>query len=118
MFARAWRIRVVGVLAAVVVGGLGISTNPIARTQSAHLASRAKSASNSDAYRINWPDGNPVWSFYWVPPDESSGTDGSGLELRNVFYKGHLVLYRAHLPILNVKYDPGGCGGSSLSYRD
>jgi len=80
--------------------------------------SRVKSASNFDPHRINWPEDNPVWSFYWVPPDESSGTDGSGLELRNVFYNGRLVLYRAHLPILNVKYDPGGCGGSSLSYRD
>jgi len=69
-------------------------------------------------YRIDWPDGHPVWSLCWVPPNESSGTDGSGLELRNVFYKGKEVLYRAHLPILNVKYDPGGCGGSSLSYRD
>jgi hypothetical protein len=36
------------------------------------------------------------------------------LELRDVFYKGLRVLRRAGLPLLNVDYDPGGCG----SYRD
>jgi hypothetical protein len=36
------------------------------------------------------------------------------LELRDVSYKGSRVLRRASLPLLNVNYDPGGCG----SYRD
>ncbi|HKR02698.1 MAG TPA: hypothetical protein VJT09_18610 [Pyrinomonadaceae bacterium] len=69
-------------------------------------------------YKINWPAANPVWSLCWLPPDNSSGVDGSGLELRHVFYKGKRVFWQAHVPVLNVKYDPGGCGGSDLSYRD
>lgn len=68
--------------------------------------------------KIDWPAANPVWSLCWVNPQASSGIEGSGLELRHVFYKGKRVFWRAHLPILNVLYDPGGCGGSSLSYRD
>jgi hypothetical protein len=65
-------------------------------------------------HRIEWPADGPVWSLCWISPDSSSGIDGSGLELRDVFYKGHRLLRRAGLPLLNVNYDPGGCG----SYRD
>jgi len=68
--------------------------------------------------KIEWPSTHPVWSFWWIPPDLSSGINGSGLELRHVYYKHHLVLSRAHVPILNVKYSPGGCGGADLCYRD
>jgi hypothetical protein len=63
---------------------------------------------------IDWPATHPVWSLCWISPESSSGIDGSGLELRDVFYKGRRVLRRAGLPLLNVNYDPGGCG----SYRD
>lgn len=69
-------------------------------------------------YKVNWPASNPVWSLCWTPPDNSSGVDGSGLELRHVFYKGKRVFWQASVPVLNVKYDPGGCGGPYLSYRD
>jgi hypothetical protein len=65
-------------------------------------------------HHIDWPARQPVWSLCWIAPDSSSGIDGSGLELRDVFYKGLRVLRRAGLPLLNVNYDPGGCG----SYRD
>lgn len=65
-------------------------------------------------HRIDWPAVRPVWSLCWISPESSSGIDGSGLELRDVFYKGRLVLRRAGIPLLNVDYDPGGCG----SYRD
>lgn len=65
-------------------------------------------------HRIDWPADHPVWSLCWISPDESSGIDGSGLELRDVFYKGKLVLRRSGVPLINVDYDPGGCG----SYRD
>jgi hypothetical protein len=69
-------------------------------------------------HQINWPETNPVWSLCWTPPDASSGVNGSGLELRDVFYKGKRVFWQASVPVLNVKYDPGGCGGAYLSYRD
>ncbi|MCE3225045.1 MAG: hypothetical protein K0S58_3225 [Nitrospira sp.] len=57
-----------------------------------------------------------LWRFLVVRPAASSGTNGSGVELRFVDYRGKRVLYRAHVPILNVKYDPtpqrpqGACG--------
>ena len=67
---------------------------------------------------LSWPDVNPVWSMCWVPPDLSSGPDGSGLELHDVQYKGQEVLHKANIPVLNVLYDQGGCGGPYFSYRD
>lgn len=63
---------------------------------------------------MSWPTNNPVWQFCWLRPSNSSGANGSGLEIRNVYYNGHLVMKRGHIPILNVLYDPGGCG----CYRD
>lgn len=63
---------------------------------------------------MSWPTNGPVWEFCWLRPSSSSGTRGSGLEIRNVYYNGHLVMKRGHVPMLNVDYDPGGCG----CYRD
>jgi hypothetical protein len=58
--------------------------------------------------------GQTLWRFLVVRPAASSGTNGSGIELRYVDFKGRRVLYRAHVPILNVKYDNDACG----PYRD
>ncbi len=55
-----------------------------------------------------------LWKFLAVRPAASSGTRGSGVELRFVDFKGKRVLYRAHVPILNVRYDADACG----PYRD
>lgn len=55
-----------------------------------------------------------LWKFMVVRPAGSSGIYGSGVELRGVNYRGKRVLYRAHVPILNVKYDGDACG----PYRD
>jgi len=65
-----------------------------------------------------WPDVNPVWEVCWVSPAISSGIGGSGLELTSVRYKGKPIFTQAHMPVLNVKYFPGGCGGPDLTYRD
>jgi len=121
MLAKTWGLTRIGIAVAMVLVSLGLSTSRVIRGQSAHEVARARPLSQpcDYPYKIDWPDGHPVWSLCWVPPNESSGVDGSGLELRNVFYKGKLVLYRAHLPILNVVYDLGGwCGWPSSSYRD
>ncbi len=56
------------------------------------------------------PDGSPLWSFLVVRPSASQGTNASGVELRNVTYRGKLVLFEAHAPILNVQYDNNACG--------
>jgi hypothetical protein len=58
--------------------------------------------------------GATLWRFLVVRPAASSGTNGSGVELRFVNYRGKRVLYRGHVPILNVKYDGDACG----PYRD
>ncbi len=58
--------------------------------------------------------GNVLWRFLAVRPAASSGLRGSGVELRYVDYRGRRVLYRGHVPILNVKYDGDACG----PYRD
>ena len=58
--------------------------------------------------------GEALWRLIAVRPAASSGTDGSGVELRNVAYRGKRVLRRAHVPILNVRYDGDACG----PYRD
>src|SRR5262245_33461008 len=63
---------------------------------------------------ISWPAANPVWHFLAIRPAASSGVSGSGLELRFVDYRGKRLLYQAHVPILNVKYDGDACG----PYRD
>ena len=59
-------------------------------------------------------DGEVLWRLIAVRPAASSGKDGSALELRGVSYRGRRVLRRAHVPILNVRYDGDACG----PYRD
>ena len=51
-----------------------------------------------------------LWTFIAVRPAASSGTNGSGIELRYLDFKGKRVLYRGHVPILNVKYNGDACG--------
>jgi hypothetical protein len=55
-------------------------------------------------------DGSPLWSFLVIRPSASQGTNASGIELRNVRYRGKLVLFEAHAPVLNVQYDNDLCG--------
>ena len=72
------------------------------------------------ATHVTWPAVNPVWDFCFRRPSQSAGANGSGLELSEVRYKGTLVIFQAHIPILNIKYVPNalGCGGQNLCYRD
>jgi hypothetical protein len=61
--------------------------------------------------------GVETWRFVAIRPAASSGTNGSGIELKYVNYRGKRVFWKAHLPILNVEYvgEPSGCGPT---YRD
>lgn len=59
-------------------------------------------------------DDQEIWSFLAVRPSASTGIVGSGIELRDVLYRGKKVLSRAHVPILNVRYENDVCG----PYRD
>jgi hypothetical protein len=58
---------------------------------------------------MRWPAAAPVWEFCFRTPVSSTGTDGSGIEISDVFYNGHMVFKRAHVPVLNVLYQTG-CG--------
>jgi hypothetical protein len=63
--------------------------------------------------------GATLWRFLAIRPAASSGTNGSGIELRYVDYRGKRVLYQAHVPILNVEYDADGQAiGCGPTYRD
>ncbi|MFZ0157831.1 MAG: hypothetical protein WAL50_02285 [Kineosporiaceae bacterium] len=59
--------------------------------------------------------GEELWNLVVVRPRASAPTHvgkGSGVELKYVTYRGRLVLWQAHVPILNVLYDDG------VTYRD
>jgi hypothetical protein len=63
--------------------------------------------------------GTTLWKFDAIRPAASSGTNGSGIELRGVRYRGKQVLYQAHVPILNVQYFQDGINaGCGPTYRD
>jgi len=96
---------------------LGLAFAAAACLPAARVAAQP-SCNGQNEILMSWPTVNPVWQFCWVRPTASSGANGSGLEIRQAYFNGHLVLKRGHVPILNVKYDPGGCGGPSLCYRD
>ncbi len=57
---------------------------------------------------------NQLWDMIVVRPRNSSGERASGVELRDVRYRGKSVLKRAHVPVLNVQYENNVCG----PYRD
>ena len=60
---------------------------------------------------VNDGSGSPLWEMLIIRPSSSSGNsfERSGLEIRDVKYKGKSVLKRGHVPVLNVKYTQG-CG--------
>jgi hypothetical protein len=74
----------------------------------------------SGAVRVRMTEGSQrLWDLVVARPRISSGDVGSGVELKDVRYRGMAVLRRAHVPILNVEYDQSvdleGCGPT---YRD
>ncbi len=66
---------------------------------------------------LAWPANNPIWQMLVLRPSgtQSSGNSyGAGVELRDVYYNGRLVIRRAGMPVLNVFYNNNACG----PYRD
>jgi hypothetical protein len=55
-------------------------------------------------------NGTTLWEMLVIRPSASSGTWASGIEIRDVKYKGKSVLKRGHVPVLNVEYTPNVCG--------
>lgn len=58
------------------------------------------------------PTQEPLWEMLVIRPSASSGnpSERSGIEIRDVKYKGKSVLKRGHVPILNVQYEGDVCG--------
>jgi hypothetical protein len=54
----------------------------------------------------------PLWEMLVIRPAASSGnpSERSGIEIRDVKYKGKSVLKRGHVPVLNVEYANNVCG--------
>ncbi len=75
---------------------------------------RTPSRGTPGALSLEWPATNPVWRMDVTRPSSSSGTNGSGIEIRNVQYRGRRVLRQGHMPILSVEYELNRCG----PYRD
>ena len=68
-------------------------------------------------YRLSVAQGgSPLWEMLVIRPSASSGNsfERSGIEVRDVKYKGKSVLKRGHVPVLNVSYTGNVCG----PYRD
>lgn len=51
-----------------------------------------------------------IWRFIVIRPSASSGQNASGIELRDVNFRGKRLLTRANAPILNVQYERNTCG--------
>jgi len=90
-----------------------LATEAVCGLPNAGQAVTGKGRAGSAEIDISNEDGS-LWNFIVVRPSASSGSKGSGLEIRNVYYKGKLILTRAHTPILNVQYSGNMCG----PYRD
>jgi hypothetical protein len=114
------------------VVGVGFKNNRVVRYKgNAPLTSRAShdDCGINSANQGNTPNGtagqyqltvsqnkSPLWEMLVIRPSASSGNseERSGIEIRDVKYKGKSVLKRGHAPILNVQYDSDACG----PYRD
>ncbi len=68
--------------------------------------------------KLSWPADNPVWEMCWLAPNQSVGPRGSGMELRNVYRNGQLVMRRAHAPMLFAEYKDGAGGGCYRDWKD
>ncbi|MCB1577466.1 MAG: hypothetical protein KDI81_09055, partial [Xanthomonadales bacterium] len=68
--------------------------------------------------KLSWPSTNPIWEMCWLGPDQSVGPRGSGMELRNVYWNGQLVMRRAHAPMLFAEYKDGFGGDCYRDWKD
>lgn len=116
------RHRIVGVLGdgRVVLNPEGVPQPSAADCEPPAPQGGCSSTGGRDQVRVRVVQGAlTLWDFILVRPRASSGANGSGVELRFVDYKGQRVLYRAHVPILNVEYSAAGAAaGCGPTYRD
>jgi hypothetical protein len=76
-------------------------------------------AAAANENKVSWPDAtNPVWEMCWLRVSNSSGPRGSGLELRNIHFRGVPMVKRAHAPILFAEYRNGAGGNCYRDWKD
>jgi hypothetical protein len=86
--------------------------------QIAHAATPNCSAAAFEN-KLSWPSAaSPIWEMCWLSPANSSGPRGSGLELRNIHFRGVLIMKRAHAPILFAEYKNGDGGDCYRDWKD
>ena len=86
-------------------------------------SSNQGSTSNGTAgqYQLTVRQGKSVlWEMLVIRPSASSGNsfERSGIEVRDVRYKGKSVLKRGHAPVLNVNYTPATGQQNCGPFRD
>ena len=75
--------------------------------------------SGANENKVSWPSAaNPVWEMCWLRPSNSSGPRGSGLELRNIHFRGVLIMKRAHSPLLFAEYKNSAGGNCYRDWKD
>ncbi len=52
------------------------------------VAQAAQPVCTGNENLISWPSSDPLWEMCWLRAPDSSGGNGSGLELRDVHYRG------------------------------
>ncbi|MFP5319891.1 MAG: hypothetical protein ACLGI2_16555 [Acidimicrobiia bacterium] len=62
-----------------------------------------------------WRGEELLWDLVVVRPAGSSGSNGSGVELRLVDFQGVRAIHRAHVPIVNVAFDGGAASRNWLN---
>lgn len=116
------RHRIVGVRTSdgIVVGHPDGVPMPSAEGCGAPIVAECPPTEGPGRVRVRVSQGDIVlWDLLVVRPSHSSGTNGSGVELRRVDYRRQRVLARAHVPVVNVEYGPDGVSaGCGPTHRD
>lgn len=91
----------------------------LATCSSGALAGSPVCNSAANENKVSWPNAaNAVWEMCWVRPSNSSGPRGSGLELRNIHFRGVLIMKRAHSPNLFAEYKNNAGGNCYRDWKD
>ena len=77
---------------------------------------RAAPAAADEQVRARlWRGDELLWDLVVVRPQASTGSNGSGVELREADYQGVRVLHRGHVPIVNVAFEDGSASRNWLN---
>jgi hypothetical protein len=78
--------------------------------RNAGQGSLARGVSGAAKIIVRDDNGTEIWNFQAIRPSASSGARGSGIDLRNLFYRKQKIASQIHTPIVNVQYAKNLCG--------